>query len=163
MPHLVINYPRKLPTGKQISQGHLSDFSGHKRHNRFSSRRPKNFCCHKRNPEQRRHQNHTITEYELLKYKTTIKKQPAKKFLSIVTVCSFDRDAAKKAAELFRELQQTGRMVNENDLLIARIALAHDEVLLTRKQKLAKIAKAKLKPFSRFLTKGRREAELTHV
>jgi len=87
----------------------------------------------------------TITEYELLRHKTKIKKQAAERFLSGVIVCSFDRDAAKKAAVLFQELQDTGRMVNENDLLIAGIALAHDEVLLTRDQKLASIGIDKIK------------------
>ena len=87
----------------------------------------------------------TITEYELLRHKTKIKKQAAERFLSGVIVCSFDRDAAKKAAELFQELQDAGRMVNENDLLIAGIALAHDEILLTRDQKLASIGKDKIR------------------
>jgi tRNA(fMet)-specific endonuclease VapC len=87
----------------------------------------------------------TITEYELLRYKTKIKKQAAERFMSSVIVCSFDRDAAKKAAVLFQELQDGGRMINENDLLIAGIALAHDEVLLTRDQKLASIGKDKIR------------------
>ena len=87
----------------------------------------------------------TITEYELLRHKTKIKKQAAERFLSGVIVCSFDRDAAKKAAVLFQELQNAGRMVNENDLLIAGIALAHDEILLTRDQKLASIGKDKIR------------------
>jgi tRNA(fMet)-specific endonuclease VapC len=89
----------------------------------------------------------TITEYELLRHKTKIKKQAAERFLSAVIVCSFDREAAKKAAMLFEELQDSGRMVNENDLLIAGIALAHDEVLLTRDQKLARIGKDKIRTF----------------
>ena len=87
----------------------------------------------------------TITEYELLRHKATIKKQAAERFLSAVIVCSFDREAAKKAAMLFEELQDSGRMMNENDLLIAGIALAHDEVLLTRDQKLARIGKDKIR------------------
>ena len=87
----------------------------------------------------------TITEYELLRHKTKIKKQAAERFLSGVIVSSFDREAAKKAAELFQELQDAGRMVNENDLLIAGIALAHDEILLTRDQKLASIGKDKIR------------------
>jgi predicted nucleic acid-binding protein len=86
----------------------------------------------------------TITEYELLRHKTKIKKHAAERFLSGAIVCSFDREAAKKAAVLFQELQAVGRMVNENDLLIAGIALAHDEVLLTRDQKLASIGKDKI-------------------
>ena len=87
----------------------------------------------------------TITEYELLRHKTKIKKQAAERFLSAVIVCSFDREAAKKAAMLFEELQDSGRMINENDLLIAGIALAHDEVLLTRDQKLVRIGKDKIR------------------
>ncbi len=87
----------------------------------------------------------TITEYELLRHKTKIKKQAAERFLSGVIVCSFDRDAAKKAAVLFEELQDSGRMINENDLLIAGISLSHDEVLLTRDQKLANIGKDKIR------------------
>jgi predicted nucleic acid-binding protein len=87
----------------------------------------------------------TITEYELLRHKTKIKKQAAERFLSGVIVCSFDREAAKKAAVLIQELSDAGRMVNENDLLIAGIALAYDDVLLTRDQKLASIGKDKIR------------------
>ena len=43
----------------------------------------------------------TITEYELLRHKTKIRKQAAERFLSGVIVCSFDREAAKKAAMTF--------------------------------------------------------------
>jgi predicted nucleic acid-binding protein len=46
----------------------------------------------------------TIPEYELLKHKTKIRKHAAERFLSGATVCSFDRDAAKRAAVLFEEL-----------------------------------------------------------
>jgi predicted nucleic acid-binding protein len=87
----------------------------------------------------------TITEYELLRHKIKIKKQAAERFLSGAIVSSFDRDAAKEAALLFEELQDAGRMINENDLLIAGIALAHNEVLLTRDQKLASIGKDKIR------------------
>ena len=87
----------------------------------------------------------TITEYELLRYKNKIRKQAAERFLSGAIVCSFDRDAAKKAAVLFEELKDSGRMINENDLLIAGISLSHDEVLLTRDQELANIGKDKIR------------------
>ena len=83
----------------------------------------------------------TITEYELLRHKDRIRKQAAERFLSGATVYSFDRAAAKEAANLFQELQETGRMINENDLLIAGIALAYGEVLLTRDRKLASAGK----------------------
>jgi len=87
----------------------------------------------------------TITEYELLRHRTKIKRQAATRFLSGVIVCSFDRDAAKQAARLFEELQDAGKMINENDLLIAGISLSHDELLLTRDQKLASIGKDKIR------------------
>jgi predicted nucleic acid-binding protein len=87
----------------------------------------------------------TISEYELLRHKARIRKQAAERFLSGATVYSFDREAAQAAATLFQELQETGKMVNENDLLIAGIALAYGEILLTRDQKLASISKDNIK------------------
>ncbi len=83
----------------------------------------------------------SITEYELLKHKTKLKKQLAEEFLSEITVYPFDSAAAKEAAKLFEELRYSGRMVNENDLLIAGIAIANNEVLLTRDQKLGNVGK----------------------
>jgi tRNA(fMet)-specific endonuclease VapC len=76
----------------------------------------------------------TINEYELLKHKLELKRQVAENFLLAVTVCSFDRASAKKAAVLFEKLGKAGKMINENDLLIAGVALSNDDVLLTRDQ-----------------------------
>ena len=87
----------------------------------------------------------TITEYELLRHKARIKKQAEERFLSSATVYSFDRAAAKEAATLFQELQDTSRMINDNDLLIAGIAISRGEVLLTRDRKLASIGKNNIK------------------
>ena len=87
----------------------------------------------------------TITEYELLKYKDEIGKNAAEKFLSHTTIIPFDRAAAQKAAVLFQELQDAGQMINENDLLIAGVALTQNEVLLTRDKKLAKLHKHNIK------------------
>lgn len=87
----------------------------------------------------------TITEYELLKHKNELKKQAAEKFLSAATVCSFDRASANKAALLFNKLRESGKMINESDLLIAGISLANDEVLLTRDQKFSNLSEANIK------------------
>jgi predicted nucleic acid-binding protein len=86
-----------------------------------------------------------ITEYELLKHRTELKRQVAEKFLSAVTVCPFDRPAARKAALLFEKLSKAGKMINETDLLIAGISLASDELLLTRDKKLSHIDDASIK------------------
>ena len=87
----------------------------------------------------------TITEYELLKHKTELKRQIAERFLSAIIVCPFDRASARKAALLFEKLCKTGNMINENDLLIAGIALANDEILFTRDQKFGNIDEANVK------------------
>jgi predicted nucleic acid-binding protein len=87
----------------------------------------------------------TITEYELLKHKTELKRQVAEKFLSAITVFSFDRASARKAALLFENLCKTGKMINENNLLIAGISFACDEVLLTRDQKFGDIDNVNIK------------------
>ena len=87
----------------------------------------------------------TITEYELLKHKTELKRQVAEKFLSAIIVCPFDRASARKAALLFEKLSKAGKMINENDLLIAGISLANDEVLLTRDQKFGNIDDVNIK------------------
>jgi len=86
-----------------------------------------------------------ITEYELLKHKAELKRQVAEKFLSSVTVCPFDRAAARKATSLFEKLSKTGKMINENDLLIAGISLANDETLFTRDQKFSYIGDPNIK------------------
>lgn len=87
----------------------------------------------------------TITEYELIRHKTKLRRQAAEKFLSGVTVCSFDRAAAKKAATLYEKLRETGKMINENDLLIAGISLSNEEILLTRDQKFSNLDEANIK------------------
>jgi len=87
----------------------------------------------------------TITEYELLKHKNKLKKQLAEDFLSEVTVYSFDKEAARKSALLFGKLKESGKLINENDLLIAGIVLANNEVLLTRDRKFGNINDASIK------------------
>jgi tRNA(fMet)-specific endonuclease VapC len=74
----------------------------------------------------------TITEYELLKHADVLKREVAEKFLSAVTVCPFERAAAKQAALLYERLRARGSLINENDLLIAGVVLACGDVLLTR-------------------------------
>jgi len=65
--------------------------------------------------------------------------------LSAVSVCSFDRPAARKAALIYKRLREAGKMISENDLLIAGISLANDEVLLTRDQKFGNIDDVNIK------------------
>ncbi len=87
----------------------------------------------------------TITEYELLKHKKALKKHLAEEFLSEITICPFDSASARKAASIYEKLKETGKMINENDLLIAGISFANGELLLTRDKKFANIDYEKIK------------------
>jgi len=87
----------------------------------------------------------TITEYELLKHKSEFKRQLAEKVLSALIICPFDRSSARQAALLFERLSKIGKMINENDLLIAGISLSNNEVLFTRDQKFGDMDDANIK------------------
>jgi predicted nucleic acid-binding protein len=87
----------------------------------------------------------TITEYELLKHKSELKRDVAEKFLSAITICPFDSASAKQAALLFEKLSIDGSMINENDLLIAGISLANGDLLLTRDKKFAYLKEDSIK------------------
>ena len=87
----------------------------------------------------------TITEYELIRHKTKIKRQAAEKFLSGVPFVLSTDPAARKAALLYEKLRKAGKMINENDLLIAGISLSNDELLLTRDQKFCSIDDVNIK------------------
>jgi tRNA(fMet)-specific endonuclease VapC len=87
----------------------------------------------------------TITEYELLKNKNNLKKNLAEEFLSEITICPFDSASARKAALIYETLRDNGKMINENDLLIAGISLSNNEILLTRDKKLAYVDDERIK------------------
>lgn len=56
-----------------------------------------------------------------------------------MTICPFDSASARKAALVYEKLKHTGEMINENDLLIAGISIAKNEVLLTKDKKFVKL------------------------
>ena len=76
-----------------------------------------------------------ITEYELLKPNNKIGIDKTTKLLENFTIYEFNENAAIKSASIFRELKGKGKMINENDILIAGIALANKEILITRDKK----------------------------
>lgn len=74
----------------------------------------------------------TITEYELRKYHTMVGEGLDLSIIDNITLWPFDKSAAKKAAEIFKDLKEKGKMINENDVLIAAIALSKDDILVTK-------------------------------
>lgn len=73
----------------------------------------------------------SITEYELYKHKNELKRETAILMLDDMEIYNFDREAAKEASTIFNTLRDKGRLINENDILIAAIALSRNEVLIT--------------------------------
>jgi tRNA(fMet)-specific endonuclease VapC len=74
----------------------------------------------------------TITEYELLKHKDRLKREMAEGFIGSMQVYQFNRQSATEAARLFEKLSSYGKIINENDILIAGIAISNNELLITR-------------------------------
>lgn len=74
----------------------------------------------------------TITEYELLKHGDKIKREIAEGVIDSMQVYPFTSSSALEAAKIFERLRKSGRMINENDILIAGIAFSNNELLITR-------------------------------
>ncbi len=70
-----------------------------------------------------------INKYELLKAPADSR---ARDLLGTMDLYSFDEPAPARSAQIFKELKKKGHMINELDILIAAIAIAHDELLVTR-------------------------------
>ena len=73
-----------------------------------------------------------ITEYELNKHHDKLKRELAKGLLDTLHVYYFDRNSAIEASKVFQSLSDAGKMINENDILIAGIAIANNQLLVTR-------------------------------
>ena len=86
----------------------------------------------------------TITEYELRKYHGIMNEVPELSILESITLYPFDRAAARRASEIFEALKEKGKMINENDILIAAIALAKNEILLTGDRDFNNIASGRI-------------------
>ncbi len=74
----------------------------------------------------------SITEYELLKHSNLIKRDVAERILVEFEIYHFGRRAAHESAKIFESLRAKGKMINENDILIAGIARANNDLLITK-------------------------------
>jgi predicted nucleic acid-binding protein len=73
-----------------------------------------------------------ITGYELIKgYRTKKEETALDMLLSRVRTYHTDDRSMRVAGELYRELKDKGKLINEADVLIAGIVLANDEILIT--------------------------------
>ncbi len=73
-----------------------------------------------------------ITGYELLKgYRTKKEETTVNELLSRVRMYCMDNKSMRVSGSLCRELKSRGKLKNEADVLIAGIALANNETLIT--------------------------------
>jgi tRNA(fMet)-specific endonuclease VapC len=86
----------------------------------------------------------SITEYELCKHKNELKRETAILMLDDMEIYNFDREAAKEASNIFNTLRAKGRLINENDILIAAIALSRNEILITSDKDFNEIGNSKI-------------------
>ncbi len=70
-----------------------------------------------------------VNRYELLRGS---RDEKAFALLEKMNVYQFDANAADACAHVYKGLQKKGRLINELDVLIASIAISHNETLVTR-------------------------------
>ena len=80
-----------------------------------------------------------ITEYELLKYRGDEVKKVFNEILTRFVICHSDDKSAVLAAEIYKNLEAKGNLINENDILIAGISLSKNDILITRDRDFEKI------------------------
>ncbi len=67
-------------------------------------------------------------------------KEKIKQLLESLTILSLTQRSALKAAEIEAELVKTGKIIETEDMMIAGIALAHGETVVTKDSHYARIA-----------------------
>jgi tRNA(fMet)-specific endonuclease VapC len=72
-----------------------------------------------------------ITKYELGKYSGSNNKRADFSAVENIRMYPLDTLSAIRASEVFSILKSRGKMINENDILIAGIAMANGETLIT--------------------------------
>lgn len=86
----------------------------------------------------------SITMYELFKSKKPKAEEALQGFVDDINLYNLDKDSALASARIFASLSEKGRMINENDILIAGIALANDDILITKDKHFESIENAKI-------------------
>ena len=81
-----------------------------------------------------------INRYEVLRGGMHgLEKELVAELLGKFLIYDLDESSINAAAEMYRKLSESGRMINELDLLIAGISAANNEVLITRDKDFGKL------------------------
>ena len=85
-----------------------------------------------------------ISKFEILRGTTEKNVSLATELLSHFVVYNFEDDAMTEVVKAYKKLKEKGRMVNELDVLIAGIAAANNETLITKDKDFLKFESAKI-------------------
>jgi len=85
-----------------------------------------------------------ITEYELLRGGTNQNLEFILELLDRFEVLDFGEEAVKESVKAYKSLKAKGKMINELDFLIAGIAAANNETLVTRDKDFLKLESSKI-------------------
>jgi len=92
----------------------------------------------------------SITTYELLKgaeisVNPKENVQLIKNILSNLHVLDFDTPSSEKASRIYKELNSSGILIGEFDILIASVCIANDETLISNDEHFGRIKELKWK------------------
>ena len=81
-----------------------------------------------------------ITEYELLKgTRKTEEDEAVAKVLGSINVYQLDYETVRATSSIFKELKKIGKPIPEPDILIAGVAIARGETLVSRDEHFRKV------------------------
>ena len=73
-----------------------------------------------------------ITKYEMLRGATKKDENFVSELLKQFVTFDFGEDASKEAMKAYQKLNEKGKMINELDIIIAGIATANNQTLITK-------------------------------
>lgn len=85
-----------------------------------------------------------ITKYEIMRGVTKKGANIAAELLERFVILDFDEVALVEAVKIYQSLSAEGKMISELDIMIAAIAVANDEVLITRDKDFANLNNSKI-------------------
>jgi predicted nucleic acid-binding protein len=85
-----------------------------------------------------------ITKYEILRGTKEKNLSLVSEFLSQFIIYDFENNAIAETVKIYEKLKTKGCLINEFDMIIAGIAAANDEILITRDQDFSKLESPKI-------------------
>ncbi|MDE1856109.1 MAG: type II toxin-antitoxin system VapC family toxin [Candidatus Micrarchaeota archaeon] len=96
----------------------------------------------------------SVTRFEILCAPDQAERQLGIEFLNQIKVYDFDRKSAEIAAHRYRKLKSAGTLIGDTDIMIASIAGANDETLITQDSDFERIKSGRIVIIKEKITKA---------